>query len=118
MDENRPTKKIKTPIGTDGSGHEVEIKEWIIGSEVEYIEEPLYDMVSGNAGIEGKPEIKTGNVSRQITESNHRAITTFVVSIDGSTENILERVLKMRQEDYVFILAEIEAITKPKKKEE
>jgi hypothetical protein len=110
--ENRPTKTIITPFGKA----EVVMKEWLIGSEVEHIEEAMYDMVSGGSGTDGSPQIKADNVSKQIIEGNHRTITAVIVSIDGSAENILDKVLGMRHEDYSFIMAELEKVTNPKKK--
>lgn len=108
MDE-RPTKKIITPVGQK----EIVLKEWINGRENEYIAAPMYDMVTADAN-QGQPDIKVRNMSAQINEGNHRAISTVVISIAGSTDNILDTVLDMIHDDYEFILSEIEKVTKKK----
>jgi len=105
----RPTKTIVTPVGNQ----QIVVKEWITGRENEYIGAPLFDMVEVNAPG-GSPDIKAKNLSKQIEEGNHRAVSTVVVSIDGNNENILEKCLEMIHDDYEFILSEIEKITKKK----
>jgi hypothetical protein len=58
-----------------------------------------------------------------ITESQNVTVEHMVISVNGKTENVLEAILDMPQEDYDFILAEVEKVTKdstlddPKKKE-
>lgn len=105
----RTTKTIVTPVGKN----QVVINEWITGRENEYIGAPLFDMVEVSAPT-GAPDIKAKNLSRQIEEGNHRAIEKVVVSIDGNSENILEKCLDMIHDDYEFILSEIEKVTKKK----
>jgi len=106
----RQTKTIKTPVAKQ----EIVLKDWITGRESEYISGPMFDSVAIDAKA-GSPEIKASNFSAQMIEGNHRAITTVVVSIDGSVDNILNKVLdEMTQDDYGFIMAEIEKVTKKK----
>ena len=96
-----PTQKITTP-----SGIEIEIKEWITGAEAEHIDAALY------AGVDMKPdragEMHFGKFNGQaITDQTHREIETFVVSVAGKTEGILEAVTGLPEDDYEFIKAEI-----------
>jgi hypothetical protein len=108
-----PTKIIETPVGK----HKVEIKEWITGRDREYINEPMYNAVQTKPRvIAGKPDVEFGKFDVQgfITESGHREIEKFVVSIDGNKEKVLEAVLDMHESDYEFIKDAIEAIGKKK----
>jgi hypothetical protein len=105
----RPTKTIKTPV----EGKEIVLKEWITGRENEYIAGPMFDTINMSAPA-GQPEVNAGNFSKQIEEGNHRAITTVIVSIDGSVDDILNKALDMIHDDYEFILTEIEKVTKKK----
>lgn len=104
------TKKITTPIGSK----EVEIKEWITGRESEYIDELQYEAIAVKADMTGKADISKIDLKKIITETAHRKIETFVVSIAGSKENILETALNMPEEDYKFILDSIEEQRKKK----
>lgn len=106
-----PTKIIETPIGK----HKVEIKDWITGKDREFINEPMYSAVNTKPQvIGGKPDVAFGNfdINKFITESGHREIETFVVSIDGKKEKILDAVLGMHEDDTAFIKAEIEKVSK------
>lgn len=108
-----PTKTIETPRGK----HKVEIKEWITGKDREYINEPMYSAVqTKTSNIGGKPDMQIGNIDIKsfITESGHREITTFVVSVDGVKEKVLEAVLGMHEDDTAFVKEQIEAVSKKK----
>lgn len=101
-----PTKTIETPIGK----HKVEIKEWITGKDREYINEPMYTAVQTKPTVAGgKADVAFGNfdVNKYISESAHREIETFVVSVDGSKEKVLDAVLNMHESDTEFVKAEI-----------
>jgi len=66
---------------------------------------------------EGKPEIQ--KVSGAILdEAENKAIELTVVSLDGSGENILSRLLELPVEEYDFIMAEINKVTREKGLEE
>lgn len=108
----RPTFTIETPIGKS----KIELREWITGREREYIDAPMYSAVSATPKQLGKQtsiEIGKIDITTLVTEQSHRKITTFVVSIDGNKENILERVLDMHEDDMAAIEAEIESKKKP-----
>lgn len=107
----RPTVSITTGFGK----HVVVLREWLIGSEREYIKQPLLGAVEIQPKIMGKHtsmEVGKIDIEKLMTESDHREITTFVVSVDGSTENILDAVMNMHEDD----TAEIQAYIKSKKK--
>jgi hypothetical protein len=107
----RATKTFKTP-----SGNEIVINQWLTGREHEYIQEPMYNKVSVGSTIEsGRPEaeIKGLDISF-MTESTHRTIEKMVVSVDGIKDDILNKVLDMKNEDYEAILKAIEETTTKK----
>jgi hypothetical protein len=104
------TRKIKTPIGSQ----EIEIKEWITGREAEYIDELQYEAIAVKADMAGKADISDIDLKKIITETAHRKIETFVVSVNGAKENILETALNMHEDDYSFILGAIDEQRKKK----
>lgn len=108
-----PIKTITTPFGN----HAVGIKEWITGKEREYIEGSFLSGVDAKPRMQGKEmtmDVQKMDLERLTNESKHRAIQTFVVSIDGKTENIVDEVLGMHEDDTDFILASIDETSKKK----
>lgn len=117
-----PTKTIETPIGK----HKVEIREWITTRMRESINEPLYSSVNVKPEVVGgKPDMKMGSVdvNKFMTESAHRELQAFIVSVEGLAELEVEGkkvpaweyVLDfMHEEDGEFIRAEIEKTSKKK----
>lgn len=107
------TRTIETPVGK----HKVEIREWISGRQREYINEPMYSAVDTSTKVEGG-KVNVGfpkvDVRQFITESEHREIETFVVSVDGKAEKVLDLVLDMNEEDTAFVKSEISKIAKKK----
>ncbi len=104
------THKITTPKGSQ----EIEIKSWITGREAEHIDELTYESMAVKADFAGNPEMGNIDLKKIISEGNHRLIQTFVVSIDGVKDDILNKVLDMHEEDTKFILNHIEEHRKKK----
>jgi hypothetical protein len=104
------THKITTPIGSA----EVEIKSWITGREAEYIDELMYEAIAVKADMAGKADIGNIDLKKIISETNHRKIETFVVSVAGKTDDILNSVLDMHEDDTKFILDSIDEQRKKK----
>lgn len=104
------THKITTPNGSQ----EIEIKSWITGREAEHIDELQYEAIAVKANIGGTPDIESIDLKKIISETNHRKIETFIVSIDGKTEDILDAVLDMHEDDTQFILTAIDEQRKKK----
>lgn len=95
---DRPTFQIETPFGS----HKVVIREWITGRERAHIQEPIMSAVQikpqlqgGQASLSAK-EIEAGGL---MAESERRELATFVVSVDGKTENVADLVLDMHEKD-------------------
>ena len=122
MQLQTPTKEIITPNGQ----HKVVIKEWITGEDREYINEPMYTSVDVQAqkqpGIGPKTQTASMDVNKYITESDHRELEKFVVSVEGEKEIEFEgkkipawqAILKMHEEDTAFVKKEIAGTQKKK----
>lgn len=104
------THKITTPIGSQ----EIEIRAWITGRQAEYIEELMYEAMAVKANMAGTADIDKIDLKKMISDTNHRKIETFVVSIDGVKDDLLNKVLDMHEEDTKFILDAIEDQRKKK----
>jgi len=103
------TETIETPIGK----HKVQLKSWITGRDRRelrsvYLEEAEFGV------SEREPQIK-GLTGKIVEKAEDKAIEVVVVSVDGSRENVVKRVLDMRDEDYEFVMRRIHQITKEKK---
>lgn len=111
---NVPTVEIETPV----SHQKILVKEWITGRDREFINEPMLAAIDATPRVLGnKQSIEIGklDLSKLTQESDHREITTFVVSIDGNSENILDAVLNMNEQDTDFIKSYIKAKSRVKK---
>lgn len=104
------THKITTPK----DNRIVEIKDWITGREAEHIDELMYEAVAVKSDMAGKTDIGNIDLKKMISETNHRKITTFVVSVDDVKEDVLNKVLDMPETDTQFILDQIEDQRKKK----
>ena len=104
------TIKITTPIGAQ----EVELKAWITGRQAEHIDELMYEALAVRADMTGKTDIGSIDMKKMISETNHRKVETFVISIDGNTEDLLNKVLDMHEEDTKFVLDAIDEQRKKK----
>ena len=101
----RETKTIITPFGKE----EVILKAWITGNEKRKISSALLTGMSVSKAsfenVELTPELI--NKAQDITFSE------IIVSIADSNENIIQRVLDMRGEDFDFVVQEVNKITNP-----
>lgn len=107
-----PYKKMETKRIITPNGIEAEIKEWISVKEKEAIERPFkkYKMVIDQGKFE-KVEVDVADIS---DESKKIAIETIVLSLEGSAENIYDRIMDMRAEDGQFILAAVDHVASGK----
>lgn len=92
---NDQTKKLTTP-----SGKEVELKSYITARELNVIRK----LISKDTEVDPV----TGNQSQKITggiiqDTQEKLIEILVVSFDGSTEKIIDRLLDGTPQDYDFI---------------
>lgn len=94
---------------TAPSGQEVELKTYITARERNAIRSLFFGDMKVNAATgEGNQE-----VSGKIFEmSEYKLIETIVISLNGSTENIMDRLLDGTPEDYDFVAKECDKIAK------
>ena len=108
----RETKEIVTPIGAI----KVVLKSWLTGRESREIRSVLLDNVDfsavpkdANQESDLVPDYKIkGSV---LEEAQDKAFETVIVSVDGKTEKVADIVLDMRDEDFDFVVKEIDKIT-------
>ena len=103
----RETKTVKTP-----HGHEVVIKTYLTGREAEQVQQVLYTDIKMSMGdlASGKTEIKEIPAAAIIAQQR-KALEVLLVSIDGSTENVLDRFLDLHSEDCDAVKDEVSTIT-------
>ncbi len=103
---DRQFKEIVTPKG----GHKVTLKAWLTGREKRNIQAVYLqdvDLKASQGGAAQEYKISGG----KFYEAQNVAINTLVVSVDGSKEGVLEKVLDMRAVDFDFLVAEINKLT-------
>lgn len=98
--------EVTTPVGKE----KVTLKAFITGGDKRAIQAPFLRAAKMRIGAESTAGEVSGDV---VTESEDAAINAIVLEIDGSSENILQRVLAMRAEDYQFVIDEVNKITNP-----
>jgi len=108
---DRETIELVTPVG----GHKVVIKAWLSGRERRNVRSVYLENVrlSGNKESVEDKEVGTsydfeGSIVHKLQDV---AIQNVVLSVDGHTDNLLDRVLDMRDEDTNFVIDEINKIT-------
>lgn len=105
----REYNELITPV----SGQKVKVKAWLTGRERREIRSSLLDgvkfspQVNGDAPVSSDYQINASSIDKM----QDIALKTIVVAVDDSTENILDRILDMRDEDYEFIVKEVEKVT-------
>jgi hypothetical protein len=100
----RPTKTIVTPI----TQAQIVVKEWITGREYEMSQKPVLE--GYKMGKDGHSEI-AGTV---IQELNHKALEAYVVSVNGSTDKVVDAILDLPNDDYQFVIDSVNAVSKKK----
>lgn len=114
---DRETITIETPSGK----HKIVLKAWITGREKRELRKPFLNEVKINVGQE-TAQVSEFNAGEIVEQVENKAIEIIVVSVDGQTENKLDLILDMKDEDYDFVVAEINKISqevnfpKPKQK--
>ncbi len=93
-------KKITTPLGKV-----LELKPYLTAKEYRSIRSVYVNAMQTN--ITGEGMQPTANFTGEVVnEAENRTIETTVVSYDGSTENIVDRVLSLPMDEFNFILEE------------
>lgn len=97
-------KEITTPVG----GHKVVIKTMLTGAEREEVDGAQAPFLETEDG----QNFKVSNMKKVMTAQKHELLRQSVKSIDGDETNCLDRLLKMYDPDYQFVLEQIEETQK------
>lgn len=100
----RETKTVVTPIGKQ----KIVLKAWITGREKRELRNVFLAKVKIAGGV-AETDVNSVDV---INAAENKAIDTVVVSIDGDSKNLLDKILDMRSQDYNFVIGEINKITR------
>jgi len=102
----RETKEIVTPVDK----HKVVIKAWITGREKRALGRPFLSGMKFSV-TEGEPKAEDINPGELMEKAENIAIETIVVSVNGQTEKIVDKILDMKEKDYEFVKSEINKVT-------
>ncbi len=108
MDTKRETKIFET-----SRGHKVEIKTYLTGREFNEIQAVyLQDVKLDTVGQEIK--LSGFNPSAE-QKANNRTIELLAVSFDGSSDDILNKVLDLPHDEYDEVIAQLSEVSGKKK---
>ena len=104
----RETTKFKTP-----GGHEVILKTYLTAREANQLKQVLYASINMSMTdlASGKTEIKDIPAT-SLLEQEREALKTVIVSLDGSQDNVAERLLDLPSDEYDAVVAEVNKVTK------
>ena len=120
----RETKTIETP-----NGHEVVIKTWITKRERRKIQNVYYENADFSQKVNpeqvrqqkqesGEVEVEDDEMEFELDfgpevmqKSQDTAMEIIVEEIDGESDDVLESLLNLREEDYDYVAEEIDKVT-------
>ena len=105
MENQRDTITIETPADK----HSVILNAYITGREKRNLNN-IFQAWQVGLGDKGMISDKK-DTKGMIENAENEAIKTVVVSVDGISENVLDKVLDMKSDDYVFVIKKINEIT-------
>lgn len=108
--ENRETKTLTTPINK----HEVVINTWLTGREKRQISNAMLE----NTTVDGNENAQFNLTPEMVNKSQDKSIELIVKSVDGQTDDLVNKVLDMRDSDYDYVIAEVNKISQGQKDEE
>jgi hypothetical protein len=106
------TIKITTPIDKIA----VELKPYITGGENRQIQNIFMEMAKVNVETGGVVNTSLEGKSEIMNKAQDKTIELMVVSVDGSKEDIVKKVLDLKSVDFEFVIAEINKVTSDAKK--
>lgn len=100
----RGTKKFKTKGGT-----EIEVYEYLTGGDARKIQQVYLEDVKVELDETGKPTM--GNINPLLaTKAQDRMIELLVVSVEGATDRLLERILELPSSEFDEVIATLDAL--------
>jgi hypothetical protein len=107
----RETQSFATP-----GGHTVVINAYISGRESNAIKQVLYDDLKMNMKDAQNGAVAMDDLpSSFVVKQEEKAIELIVVSIDGSSEDVIQRVLDLPVAEYNAIVEEVNKVRRPTK---
>lgn len=110
----RETKTIETPFSKD----KIELLAYITGGDKRMLSNVLID---GGLNVDPVTQETKGVTSELINKAQDQAIKTVIVSINGLSDganiegsqpfSVVQKVLDMRNEDFEFVISEINKVT-------
>ena len=109
--DNRETKTIKTPV----DDHEVIFYAFVTGRERRELRDIYLDMMQVKSSMKGGrfvPELQGSQVSpKLIKRAEDKMIEMLVISVNNVKENLVDKVLDMKSQDYDFVMEELNRLT-------
>jgi hypothetical protein len=106
---DRQTKEFTTP-----SGHAIVLRTYLTGREAAEIKSiMLASLKMTMSDLESKKVDMGGLSGSVLVEQERKTLDSLIVSVDGSTENPVEKLLDLPSPDYDAVLKEIETIKNP-----
>jgi len=104
---DRETKMVETP-----RGNKIEIKTYLTGGEMRklhaiFLKGAELDTSSGEDGKPGVKNIKADS----FLEAERKTLELSVVSVNGSKENIVQTLQDLPNDDYQFVINEINKLS-------
>ena len=109
----RETKEVTTP-----GGHTIVLRTYLTGREANELKAVMYGAFKMNMDDAQSGKVGMEKVSGEfMIEQEQKAIGILLVSLDGTTEDTLNRLLDLPQTDYDAVKEEVEKITNPTSQE-
>ena len=103
----REKREVVTPVGKV----KVILKAWLTGRERREIRSVLLEEVKFGQTSEGETTPEYNIQGSVLDKAQDKSFETVIISIGEKTDNIVDTVLDMRDEDFDFITKEIDKIT-------
>ena len=112
MPEEKSTEKNTITVETPG-GHTVELKKEMTGRDYRELSDTwMKDVIVEGTANDPKNMKATGMKGTVENEARQKAFELMVVSLDGSTENIVDRIYDLPLSEYDVIVEAVDKITK------
>jgi uncharacterized protein YdbL (DUF1318 family) len=97
-----------TPVGRKL----VVIKAWLTGRDEVAIQNAIQSKLDITMGMDGSGSGATAK-GDMLTAGQDKALELLIVSVDGDTSDLVNKVLDMRAEDYRYVRDQINKVTNP-----
>lgn len=101
----RESKTITTP-----NGHTVAIKTYLTAREGNVLKKMVYERIT--AKTDGINNSQTAQISgSSVLDQEAKALEILLVAVNGSNENLMDRLLDMKLVDYDAVVKEVNIVT-------